>query len=88
MVKWMVKMSEIERAIERLQPPELERIAALVAQGLNDHWDRQIDGDASTGKLDFLFEEAVRERSEGQLREWPASEAWREQMGYGACRAR
>ncbi len=68
-------MSEIERAIERLQPPELERIAALVAQRLNDQWDRQMDRDATTGKLDFLFEEAARERSEGQLREWPASEA-------------
>jgi hypothetical protein len=36
-------------------------------------WDQQIDRDSSTGKLNFLFEEAVFESAQGLLREWPLS---------------
>jgi hypothetical protein len=34
-------------------------------------WEEQIDRDSSTGRLDFLFEEAGRESVQGLLREWP-----------------
>jgi hypothetical protein len=71
----MNTMDEIERAIAGLQPRELERIAALVTQRLNEQWDQQMERDSAGGKLDFLFEEAARERGEGKLREWPASES-------------
>lgn len=34
-------------------------------------WDEQMDRDSSSGKLDFLFEEAERESEQGLLIEWP-----------------
>ena len=33
-------------------------------------WDEEIDRDSSSGKLDFLFEEAQREWEQGLLNEW------------------
>jgi len=36
------------------------------------HWDQQLDSDSSSGKLDFLFEEAD-ESNEEILREWPTA---------------
>ncbi len=34
-------------------------------------WDKQIEADSASGKLDFLFEEAEKERAAGTLRDWP-----------------
>jgi hypothetical protein len=36
------------------------------------HWDQQLDSDSSSGKLDFLFEEAD-ESNKQTLRVWPPS---------------
>ena len=44
-----------------------DRVAAKQA----DLWDKQIDSDSKSGKLDFLFEEAEAEDAKGELREWP-----------------
>ena len=41
----MSRVEEIEDAIDRLGPEEQQR------------WDKQLDSDNSSGKLDFLFEE-------------------------------
>jgi hypothetical protein len=37
-------------------------------------WDEQIDQDSASGKLDFLFNEAVSESAERLGREWPSAE--------------
>jgi hypothetical protein len=37
-------------------------------------WDEQLDADSSKGKLDFLFDEAGSELTQGHLREWPSRE--------------
>ncbi|HEY6342596.1 MAG TPA: hypothetical protein VIY49_13970 [Bryobacteraceae bacterium] len=34
-------------------------------------WDEQMDRDSSSGKLDFLFQEAKDESAQGPVREWP-----------------
>jgi len=39
-----------------------------------ERWEEQMDSDSSTGKLDFLFEEAENEAAKGGLREWPPQE--------------
>ena len=46
-------------------------MAEWLAEFLADEWDKQIEADAKSGKLDFLFEEAEAERKAGTLREWP-----------------
>jgi hypothetical protein len=36
-----------------------------------ERWERQMDRDASSGKLDFLWDEARNERENGTLKAWP-----------------
>jgi hypothetical protein len=67
----MNSVEEIEHAIEQLPPKELARLTAWLVQRENDSWDRQMDSDSAEGRLDFLFEEADREREKGKLRDWP-----------------
>jgi hypothetical protein len=61
----MDRVEEIEAAIQGLPPEEYQRLV---------QWNEQMDRDSSAGKLDFLFEEAERESSQGILREWPPRE--------------
>jgi hypothetical protein len=58
----MDRVEEIEAAIQGLPPEEYQRLV---------QWNEQMDRDSSAGKLDFLFEEAERESSQGILHEWP-----------------
>lgn len=69
----MNNVEEIERAIEQLAPEDFARVTAWILRRQNDQWDRQMESDAAAGKLDFLFEEADRERHEGKLRDWPSA---------------
>jgi hypothetical protein len=46
-------------------------LAAWLAVREAKVWDEQMDADAATGKLDFLFREAETERRERHLKEWP-----------------
>ena len=70
----MDRVQEIEAVIDSLPPEEFQRFARWFRERDEESWDRQLDTDSSTGKLDFLFEEAERESKEGPLRNWPASE--------------
>jgi hypothetical protein len=68
----MSTVLEIENAIEKLKPVERAHLAAWIARKEAVDWDAQMDADAATGKLDFLFEEAARERQSEKLKGWPA----------------
>ncbi len=70
----MDRVEEIEAAIDSLPPEEFRRIAQWFRQRDQELWDQQLDRDSSSGKLDFLFEDAENESREGSLREWPASQ--------------
>ena len=67
----MDRVEEIQSAIESLPPAEYQRIAAWFHAREQACWDAQLDQDSSSGKLDFLFEEADRESVERCLRDWP-----------------
>jgi hypothetical protein len=67
----MSTVLEIEQAIERLVPTERAQLAAWLARKEAQDWDAQMDADAASGKLDFLFEEAEAERSSEKLKDWP-----------------
>jgi hypothetical protein len=69
-----VSLTEIKSAVRELPPAELAELAAFISEQDNAAWDKQMEQDAASGKLDFLFEEAERERAAGKLREWPEGE--------------
>lgn len=69
-----MSLTEIKSAVRQLPPKELTELAAFILEQDNAAWDKQIEQDAASGKLDFLFEEAERERAAGKLRDWPDSE--------------
>jgi hypothetical protein len=67
----MDRVEEIQAAIESLPPAEYQQIADWFSAREQARWDAQLDQDSSSGKLDFLFEEADRESSQRTLRQWP-----------------
>ena len=69
-----MSLTEIKSAVRELSPKELAELAAFILKQDNVAWTRQLQDDAAGGKLDFLFDEADRERSAGQLRDWPENE--------------
>ena len=71
----MSTVEEIERAAEQLPRSEFARLASWVSARNHELWTRQMEGDAATGRLDFLFEEAEAERNAGQLHDWPPQQA-------------
>lgn len=66
-----MSLSEIKSAVQELSPKELAELAAFISKQDNAEWDKQIEADAASGKLDFLFDEADRERAAGKMRDWP-----------------
>lgn len=70
----MERVEEIEAAIEGLPPEEYRRIVHWFRVREEKRWDNQLDADSSTGKFDFLFDEADSESTNGLLRDWPPRE--------------
>lgn len=66
-----MSLAEIKSAVRELSPKELAELAPFILKQDNAAWTQQIEKDAAGGKLDFLFDEADRERGAGQLRDWP-----------------
>ncbi len=64
----MTTAEEIEEAIERLAPSELARFRAWFETFDAAQFDAEIEGDARTGKLDKLAEEALAEHRAGRSR--------------------
>jgi DNA-binding transcriptional regulator YdaS (Cro superfamily) len=67
----MSRVEEIEAAIDGVPPEEYRRVVEWFRVREQRRWDEQMDADSSTGKLDFLFDEAESESANGPLREWP-----------------
>jgi hypothetical protein len=68
-----VSLAEIKSAVDGLSVKELAELAAFIRQRDSSAWDQQIEEDAPAGKLDFLFQEAEKERAAGTLRDWPGA---------------
>ncbi len=62
-LSYMSRVEQIERAIQELTPEEFAQLCPSVSTQLEqERWEHQLDHDASSGKLDFLREEARSER--------------------------
>ena len=65
----MSKVEALERQIEQLLPAELEQFRRWFAEFDAELWDRQIEADATAGKLDALTSRAIHAHKSGQSSE-------------------
>ena len=52
-----VSLAEIKQLATQLPPEELTALTSFLVERDNASWDNQMEDDAASGKLDFLFEE-------------------------------
>ena len=62
----MTTIEEIEGAVRSLSPKELAAFRSWFAEFDADAWDRQIENDATSGRLDDLAAEALNDLREGR----------------------
>ena len=67
----MNRVEELEHAIEALSADEFDALATRVLEIQQKRWDRQLDQDATAGRLDFLIEEARSEKATELLKDGP-----------------
>jgi hypothetical protein len=65
----MSKVSKIKAAIEALGEEEYHQLRLWFSEKDWEKWDRQIESDSESGKLDFLFNEALNEKTKGKLKD-------------------
>lgn len=65
----IARVEEIQVAIESLPYQEYVRLRQWFSERDWEKWDKQIEADSASGKLDFLIEEALNEKAKGILRE-------------------
>jgi hypothetical protein len=65
----MTRIEEIENAVASLPVEEYREFREWFLERDWAQWDRQIQADSESGKLDFLLKEAMEEKSRGNLRD-------------------
>ena len=65
----MSTVQEIENAVRHLSAEELETFRAWLAEFEAEMWDRQLEHDMASGRLDKLAEEAIQDFREGRCTE-------------------
>ena len=65
----MPNVRSIEKAVELLRPSELAEFRRWFSEFDGAAWDRQIEQDAASGKLNVLASEALADYNSGSVRE-------------------
>jgi len=65
----MTKLKNLEREVQRLTRDEMAAFRAWFREYDSDAWNRQIEEEIQTGKLDSLAEEAVAAYRTGRTKE-------------------
>ena len=65
----MTTVKEIEQAVAKLPAGDLEAFRAWFENFEASMWDKQIEQDVSTGKLDRHTDEAIKDLEEGRCTE-------------------
>ena len=65
----MATVDDIKVAIESLPEEEYIALREWFSEKDWEKWDRQIERDSESGKLDFLIEEALEEKRTGKLKD-------------------
>jgi len=64
----VISVKELEESVANLPPEQLKEFRSWYEEFDIDAWDRQIENDALTGKLDSLAEAAIADHKAGQSR--------------------
>jgi hypothetical protein len=64
----MTRIEEIENAVVSLPAEEYRKFRQWFLERDWAQWDKQIQADSESGKLDFLVKEAMEEKNRGDLR--------------------
>jgi flagellar motility protein MotE (MotC chaperone) len=64
----MTKLEKIEHDISALSKADLRKLSDWLDEYKSDLWDRQIEADARSGKLDKLVAEAKAQAAAGKIR--------------------
>lgn len=62
----MTRVEQLEQQIQQLSPAEFAELRTWLAERDWEEWDRQIEQDAASGKLDRLFAEAREAHQQGK----------------------
>jgi len=65
----MAQVDHIKSEIEALSQEDFVQLREWIAEKDWQRWDRKIEKDSASGKLDFLREEAMSAKSKGELQE-------------------
>ena len=65
----MTKLQLLEEEIKRLSPEEIAELRDWLLELDADQWDRDIERDANSGKLDRVFENSLKDHRAGKSRE-------------------
>ena len=65
----MTKLEALEEEIKKLSPEELAQLREWLLERDAEEWDREIERDAASGKLDKLFEKSLADHRAGKTRE-------------------
>ncbi|OGP92512.1 MAG: hypothetical protein A2Z19_00320 [Deltaproteobacteria bacterium RBG_16_54_18] len=65
----MTGINAIKKAIDALPEDDYARLRQWFSEKDWRTWDREIEADSATGKLDFLVREAIDEKSKSKLRD-------------------
>ncbi len=65
----MPSVEEILTSIESLSIEEFAKLREWFYERDWERWDREIEEDSKSGKLDFLVKEALDEKAKGKLKE-------------------
>ncbi|NEO27113.1 MAG: hypothetical protein F6K03_09515 [Kamptonema sp. SIO4C4] len=64
----MTTLPEIEKAIQNLPEQDIRRLADWLQEYLEQRWERQIEADAASGKLDHLIAQAEADIANNQVK--------------------
>lgn len=70
----MSTLQQIESAIEKLPREEFIRLREWILERSEDAWDKQIEADARSGRLDAVARKAVAEYRAGRSKPFPPDE--------------
>ncbi|MCD4789854.1 MAG: hypothetical protein K8R37_07615 [Bacteroidales bacterium] len=65
----MIKVEEIQKEINSLSTEEYKKLRDWIIEKEWGYWDKKIENDSESGKLDFLVEEALDEKFNERLKE-------------------
>lgn len=64
----MSTVAEIEKALRALPVPDARAVADWLQDYLDEQWDRQIEADATNGRLDRLWQKAQADIDAGRVK--------------------